>query len=246
MPKPEKEHFRDFVLCEVTHLNAGHYETASKGAMFDADIIRNALESRLAFGKKAIDEQTKPGELIMLETPEEITYEQATLGGERSRHGRILWDLIQGQEKNLYHTLAKYAKNHRRKVASLEPKGHRPGTQMFSLVNLRNTDILTGNPNQNKLAKAMDTFTKVTRLLYNIKTINQNKPALVIAANAHALYIEDQMKPKKVLWHIPPSEELKQEHLVAIKRRIEEHRQEIRERDRQPRARKRSSHKGPR
>ena len=229
----KKELFNDFCLLELSHLtiddifNYKKERTPSGTAPITKvyGVKRTASKERskrLAFGKKIIDTETKAGDLVLIESPEQYTLEDF-----KKHYAGTPFELfgntIVKEIMNFYSELAKYAESKGRKVQSLEPGVFRPGSRLYEAI-----ARLSSLPLEK--IKRVEYLTTHRRDYFMQKRIQVKKPALVIVARGHAVRLENAMKPKKTIYLNPLAPARKVVHLNQIKKITEQYIKEKKER----------------
>jgi hypothetical protein len=136
------------------------------------DWARDEALLRLAFGKNAIDKETKPGELILVETPE------------AERAGAF----------DFYHKLFAYARAIGRRVESIESGLLGCGGRLdWASNNL--PDFPPGEQERVLYLVGPRRDKSMQRI------IQSRKPRMIIVASGHAIAIKKEMKPKNHIFY---------------------------------------------
>ncbi|MDO8628043.1 MAG: hypothetical protein Q7K42_06255 [Candidatus Diapherotrites archaeon] len=210
MTEEKEPIFRDFTLTELSHLDL--YQCFKKiGEKYAYSVYgwQNWQNERLAFGRAQIDQHTKPGDMVALETPEFMTSEEV----KKFFGNKVSPDILDEVQEfmNFYHKLARYAESVGRKVVSLEPSSMKHGGKLAQLgtkvEQLEKDRISRTDRNFTKTEQEfVDRGRYLTGLRRDIaiqKRIQIGKPKLVIAAARHALDIIGLINPTKVIFHNP-------------------------------------------
>ncbi|MDO8634031.1 MAG: hypothetical protein Q7K34_01930 [archaeon] len=230
--------YRDFTLVQLNHLRIEDlFDFASKihrditvhDAIYEqgtaelraSKIALDRIKEGIEYGKKIIDENSKPGDIVMLESPEEWTFESfMKMRYPEPIANRQFWEAIIKHQLNMYHELAKYAESHGRQVLSLEQGVNTPNSR------LSRTAVQPPKSNESEFRKhariesRRDVLAGPRRDISFQRKIQAKKPALVIAAMGHAAYLYKTMKPKNMIWHgKAPSDEAIESYL---RRRLDE------------------------
>jgi len=196
MSEKKKTQFRNFCLGEVTHLEPEEVYNFSGQDNRIRSIKENAeqeLEKRLEAGKKLIADYSKPGDLVMFESPEEWTLK--TYQKSFNEASIEFWDGIAKRHLNFYHELSEYAKSKGRRVASLDSVITKPGNKFW---NLEIRGLLDSTIRRNKLR--YDYIVQQERTDVMQSKIQRSKPNLAIMAASHAILLEKRMKPKQTVY----------------------------------------------
>lgn len=198
MPK-QKPLFRDFTLLEITHLP--FVEPAQLSPEMRAQ-GRALLTKKIEFGKRAIEQHTAPGDLILLETPEQTTFQQfqnafpAITGSTTPGELQQLWKEFYQHHFNLYFELAQFARQAGRQVASIEYGVRSRGSRLERAAS--QIDRLPP-----ETAQRVYLLMTIRREKGMQKKIETKKPAMVITASAHTIYLEHAIKPRQVIYQEP-------------------------------------------
>jgi len=191
MPAKVGRPFRSFTLLELSHLTAGEFKSNKQAVTL--------LKQRLEFGKRIIDAETKTGDLVLLETPTRYTFDdyKKTVGEEATER---YWKNIGEFNSNFYFLLAEYAKSKGREVASIDSGIVSPGSRLERQLRLGETQAILTGP-EFKHFKRVEFLAYYKRNIFMGRRIQTRKPKLVIVAGAHAIYLENTLKPKKVIYN---------------------------------------------
>ncbi|MBN2127104.1 MAG: hypothetical protein JW703_01790 [Candidatus Diapherotrites archaeon] len=186
------ENYHDFVLCETNHPVLGDIYThnSETGLGINEKILnkhKTQARKRLEKAKKIIDSESKPGDLIMIESPEE---EKTSYWGKDEELAKKYWDKGLNECINFYYNLAEYAKSRGRKVLSLESGTTRSGGRF-----IKSLAEQTSTP---ELELRREYIMRIQRNKLMEAKINAKKPKLVLTAKWHESYLEN-MKPKKTI-----------------------------------------------
>jgi len=185
-------HYSDFKLGVISHLSGDLMMALTRNGA-DADYARLLLEKSLRYGKNIIAHETRPGDLVLLESPHRFTKEHY----ERCYAGtgfEGLWNRDLGRAFNFYHELAEHARKTGRRVGSLEPSWMHPDSRLFPLATSFDLRKIPDS-----LRSRLQYLTTYRRNHSMRKRIQAKKPQLVITAPSHGLYLMDAMKPKVVI-----------------------------------------------
>ncbi len=206
--------FNDFFLFELSHLSGDELEKPNALAV---------LERMLELGKKAILENTKPGDLIAMEAPENFDYKdfyniflkgisfEGT--GVSARQLRESWTRIDRANMNFYAKLSDYAKSSGRKIVSLEPN-YRKNKSLIRTLWLEELAFKKGSGNLDRSFRLRYLVTRRADISF-MKRIPRFLPQMVIVARDHAVFLEYAMQPKKVSYSLPITIEQKQKILQS-------------------------------
>jgi len=217
-----EETYRNFILCEVSHLTRSALIFRRDGVVQIHPDAEAKLRERLEFGKKIIDDfvaHSQPEDLVMLEAPEEYTFERFRNNYKATEFEKFRrdWERVLKRHFNLYHELAEYAMSKGRVVASLEPKATRSAGGISK--DLARIDELS-----KERVTRLEYFMRIRRNELIVRTVQLEKPKLVIAATGHVLDLE-KMGPRKVIWHRRISDAQRHQirlSLVALKQQYEQ------------------------
>ena len=169
--------------------------------LFDHELIKAKLKSLLLLGKKTIEAETRPGDLVLLEEPYKLTYGTflKLLGKRNSPKLLKIWRNGIRQNQNFYYELKQYAERNGRIVESLETSPLIPGSRFskhvakFSPEKSERLLQIIG-PRRN-----LSFETKIRRAIAREAPLG--KKILAIVSESHATYLEKKMRPRKVIWH---------------------------------------------
>lgn len=183
--------FRNFTLAEISHLHP--FEIYKLGFDQAAKIVQERLEE----GKRIIDTQTQPGDLILIETPypmteKEFLHNYKEPSGLTDQELRDMWNAFDKEHMNFYFTLANYAKKKGRIVESIESGMYSPDSNWMRLV--------MNSPQNKEVQERLEYLGGARRNISMQKRIESKKPKLVIVASAHALVLSDRMLPKRTFY----------------------------------------------
>ncbi len=186
----------DFCLCELSHLTKVDF-------FFDHELVKAKLKSLLLMGKKTIEAETRPGDLVLLEGSYKLTYETflKLLGKRNSPKLLKIWKNGIMQNQNFYYELRQYAERNGRIVESLETSPFIPRSRFsrriakFSAETSERLLQIVG-PRRN-----LSFETKIRRAI--AREVPLGKKILAIVSESHATYLEEKMRPRKVIWHGP-------------------------------------------
>ncbi|MFH0955197.1 MAG: hypothetical protein V1777_03770 [Candidatus Micrarchaeota archaeon] len=182
--------FSDFCLLELNHLARADIAEAVQTHRIEK--AQQQLQERQDFAKKVIDTETKPGDTIMLESPEPWTFSRFKEVFKGSKNEWV-WDGIMRDSLNFYFDLAEYAKSKGRKVESLESGLHQPESKLVYAA-------ARGHEFEPETRERLDYLTVYRRDLSFPKKIAATKPKRVIATFFHAVSIEDALKPRRAVF----------------------------------------------
>lgn len=215
--------FSNFILCELSHLLEDELlERTGRGRRIKRE-ARGEISRRLEYGKRVIQEYSRPGQIIMIECPEEHTFNtfqkemQSLDAGQKAL--RKVWQALK-MNYNIYNELARYAQQEGRQVISLEPSPFKPGGKMREICwGIR--DYKKGE--KEETGERINYLVHLRRDQSMMLRIQRMQPELVIASMYHVLYLGREMKPKKVFYHNRPSEELIKK-FIEMDRKFSEYR----------------------
>jgi hypothetical protein len=156
---------------------------------------KEEIERRVSAGKKIIDSQTKKGDLVLLESPEEWTEEQFKRAFHGSKNERF-WLQLMRDSLNLYFDLAQYAKSQGRLVGSLESGLHSPSSRLVRAALWRHQQPA-------EIAERIDFLSLNRRDATAQKRVQAQKPRRVITAFFHGISIENAFRPEKTIYFDP-------------------------------------------
>ncbi|MBN1941177.1 MAG: hypothetical protein JW772_03265 [Candidatus Diapherotrites archaeon] len=188
---------------------------------------RRMLEKRLQFGKKIIDSETKPMDLVMIEQPVPTTYAQFLDGldavPEEAKKGSLvhkIWRECAEFSGNFYFKLAEYARAKGRRVESLESGlTQRPSRLQRAYTHL---DLL-----DSEKAHRVEYLFHFRRHASMEARIQSKKPNLVIAASGHAMLFEQKFHPRKTIYNLPEFNAPERKAEIARRRRTAVHRHNL-------------------
>jgi hypothetical protein len=212
MQTPEKP-FNDFFLLGLSHLVREELFNPNGSIKEGA---KAEIEKRLEYGKAAIRQRTRPGDLIAFEGREHWKFEDfcklnksADLKKNKERIRRD-WNSILRANLNFYADLADYAESIGRRVVSLEPSVRKPGSNLRQAEWRRPKDIVKWARMYYLLGSRAD--------ISFLRRIQRNQPKMSVVAAGHAIYLENVMKPKGVDYLPKITQELKE---MGLKEKIQ-------------------------
>jgi len=185
MPKSKEPVFRDFCLVEFSHM------ASLDRKKLDA-LIKSTKEC-LELAKEAVRDKTRPGDLVMIETPKHFTYSDwlAVSGRKDNSKAKRVWRRWAHLHFNAYYFLSKYARSIGRKVESLEPTPTEGATKFMKMVRRKLGPEDTIRMKYLEGPRRDDFFQH---------RIQRREPKMVVTAMGHAIPLEVAMEPKKRIW----------------------------------------------
>ncbi len=196
----QKNDFRDFVLLELSHLPTVDFELLTDEVCAQG---RQLIQQRLEFGRKVIVSETKPEDLVLIESLQESTFEDfkkitslRTTKKIPEQKIKWLWENFYKYHLNFYFELAQYARQKGRKVAPIVGWVRSPKSRL-----VRASTRLMEFPEEKarRIYYLMSGRTDISMQ----RRIENRRPALAIVGGAHAAYLEHSMNPKKTIWQEP-------------------------------------------
>ncbi len=200
MAKGKEPVYRDFCLCEITHLSAEDFDNLPRKD------YNNKLKALVEFGKLVIKNETKVGDLVMLETPRKVNI-QHVHGDTPTEEKKEAWKKY-SVEWALYPALAQFAQSIGRSIESIEPTPMKPGARFWKRV-----AIIKKGKKTKKIQEREEYLITQPREAVMLAKIQRRKPKLVIVASAHAAFLEEKLAPRKSIWENPKKGMVKLFHL---------------------------------
>ena len=208
MAEQPSQPYRNFTLLELSHINQADFESAQRDyEQFGETGLRTVqkfVQEKIEFGKRVIDSETKPGDLVLIESPEPVIFEQFLKNfGITDIHNhpkrelvKLRWEMFLRENYNIYPILANYERSKGRKVETLEYGA----TGNKSRLTAAATRLREFTPEKAKRIYQMLTVKRHTGIE---KKIESKKPQLVITASGHAAQLEETLKPRKTIYQNP-------------------------------------------
>jgi hypothetical protein len=208
MAEQSNQLHRDFTLLEITHITGNDLKSArmdyEKFGEAGLRTVQNFVQQKIEFGKRRIDSETKSGDLILIESPDPVTFEQflENMGVPNIQELpnreliKLRWELFLRENFNMYHTLADYARSKGRKVETLESGMTDDKSRLTkAMCDLFKFPI--------EKARRINRIIVVRRHMGMEKKIQSKKPQLVIAASGHVAQLEETFKPRRTIYQNP-------------------------------------------
>ena len=206
--------FSDFTLMEISYLPPQSIETAKR--LFERHgwngltAIGNIIQEKIDFAKTQIDQHTRPGDQLLIEAAEGMSFEAfiKTQGIESLEKmepfsRRFLeqnWSRWTEKNMNMYREIAEYATQRGRIVKSFEYGVTRTGSRMHNAAH----QVYQMAPEKKQ---RIENILNYRRHIGMQRQIERRKPAMVICAAGHAVAIEHDIHPRRVIYEDPKMKE---------------------------------------